>query len=47
MADSSTGSSESIYTVLVFVSFLALLAAVLYVFLRGSAVFGGYTWFLP
>jgi hypothetical protein len=43
----SSGPGESIYTVLVFVSLLALLAGVGYVFYRGSVVFGGYTWFLP
>ncbi len=47
MADTSSGSSESIYTVLVFVSLLMLLAGVGYVLYRGSQVFGGYTWFLP
>lgn len=46
MAD-TTGSSESIYTVLVFVALLSLLAGVGYVWYRGFAVFGNATWFLP
>ncbi len=45
MADSA--SSEGIYTSLVFVAFLALLAGVGYVWYRGFTVFGNATWFLP
>ncbi len=44
---SSSGSGESIYTVLVFVTLLALLAGVGYVWYRGSQVFGEAMWFLP
>ncbi len=48
MADTSSGPGESIYTVLVFVSLLTLLAGVGYVLYRGSQIFpGGFTWFLP
>ena len=47
MADTSLGSDENIYTVLVFVSLLTLIAGVGYVLYRGSQVFGGFTWFLP
>lgn len=43
----SSGPGDSIYTVLAFITFLALVAGVAYVFYRGSVVFGGYTWFLP
>ncbi len=46
MADTA-GSSESIYTVLVFVALLALVAGVGYVWYRGFQVFGTATWFLP
>jgi len=50
MADIGSGSgspSDSIYTTLVFITLLALLAAVGYVWYRGSQVFGGATWFIP
>lgn len=44
---SSSGPGESIYTVLTFVTLLALIAGVGYVWFRGSQVFGSATWFLP
>lgn len=47
MADSVSGSSEGIYTALVFVALLALLAGVGYVWYRGYQVFGNATWFIP
>ena len=43
----SSGPGESIYTVLVFVTLITLLAGVGYVFWRGFEVFGSATWFLP
>ncbi len=43
----SSGPGESIYTVLVFVTLLTLLAGVGYVWYRGSQVFGNAMWFLP
>ncbi len=47
MAEISTGGSdEGIYTVLVFVSLLALVIGVGYVWFRGSQVFGEAMWFL-
>jgi hypothetical protein len=50
MAEVNSGGKpgDNIYTVLVLVSFLALLSGVLYVLYRGSQVFeGGFTWFIP
>ena len=47
MAETGSGSSESIYTVLVFVALLSLLAGVGYVWYRGFQVFGKAGWFLP
>lgn len=47
MADASSGPGDSIYTVLVFVTLLTLLAGVGYVWFRGNQVFGSPTWFLP
>lgn len=43
----SSGPGESIYTVLVFVTLLTLLAGVGYVWYRGYQVFGESMWFLP
>jgi hypothetical protein len=49
MADigSGSGPGESIYTALAFITVLALLAAVGFVWYRGFQVFGGATWFIP
>jgi hypothetical protein len=47
MADIGSGSSESIYTGLVFVAALSLLAGVGYVWYRGYTVFGNAGWFIP
>ncbi len=47
MADTGSGSSESIYTGLVFIALISLLAGVGYVWYRGFQVFGKATWFLP
>jgi hypothetical protein len=47
MADTSSGSGENIYTVLVFVSLLTLIAGVGYVWYRGFQVFGTAGWFIP
>lgn len=43
---SSGGPGESIYTVLVFVSLLTLIAGAGYVWIRGAQVFGEVMWFL-
>jgi len=47
MADTSSGSSESIYTVLILVSLISLFAGVAFVWYRGFQVFGKATWFIP
>lgn len=48
MAEASSSSpGESIYTVLVFVTLVALLAGVGYVWYRGYQVFGSMAWFVP
>ncbi len=47
MAEASTGPGENIYTVLVFIALLTLIAGVGYVWFRGQQVFGSATWFIP